>query len=246
LSHARARAPAAYAQARLGRRGRLVGRGHRLLREAGKQLLERAVIAQPAEVADDERAASRRRPAARTEGNDAVACEGVADVLGRTQHGAPERVVTERRLVDQVLGHHRRLVVGARDLLDDDAALAVEFLGVDPGASDEVGEQVGGLAGALRARGDVKRDEIVAGVGVEYGADPGRGIVDIAVGLVLLAALEHKVLKEMSHPVLLGSLGPRTRVERHQDRDRARSLDFDPIEGKAVGEGRLLDFWHRC
>jgi hypothetical protein len=140
-----------------------------------------------------------------------------------------------------VLGHHRRLVVGACDLLDDDTALAVELLGVDPRASDEVGQQVGSLPRALGARGDVKRDEVVAGVGVEDGSDPGRGVVDVAVSLLLLTALEDEVLEEMRHPVLLGSLGARTCVERHEDRDRARSLDLDLVERKAVGEGRLRD-----
>jgi hypothetical protein len=51
-------------------------------------------------------------------------------------------VIAERRLVDQVLGDHRRLVVRAVDLLDHDAALAVELLGVEARAPDEVGQQV--------------------------------------------------------------------------------------------------------
>ena len=66
-------------------------------------------------------------------------------MLGGAQHGTAERVVAEHRLVDQVLGHRRRLVVGARDLLDDDAPLAVELLGVDPRPGDEVGQQIGRL-----------------------------------------------------------------------------------------------------
>ena len=168
-------------------------------------------------------------------------------MLCGAEHGAAQGVIAERRLIDQVLGHHRRLVVGPCDLLDDDAALAVELLGVDPWASYEVGQQVCRLPRALgAARGDVKRDEVVAGVGVEDGSDPRRGVVDVAVGLVLLAALEDEVLEEMRHPVLLGQLGARAGVERHEDRDRARSLDLDLVERKAVGEGRLRDRWHRC
>jgi hypothetical protein len=42
-------------------------------------------------------------------------------------------MVAERGAVDQVLGDHGRLVVGARDLLDHDAALAVELLRVELG-----------------------------------------------------------------------------------------------------------------
>ena len=59
-------------------------------------------------------------------------------------------MLAEHRLVDQVLGLSRRLVVGAGDLLHDDAALAVELVGVDLRAGDEVGEQVGGLQAARR------------------------------------------------------------------------------------------------
>jgi len=229
----------AHQQPRLGRRGGLVGLGQRVRREAAEQLVEGAVVAQPAEVADHERASPRRRPAARAERDDAVARERIPDVLGGTEHGAPQRMIAERRFVDQVLCHHRRLIVGPCNLLDDDAALAVELFAVDPRASDEVGQQVGGLARALGARGDVKRDQVVAGVGVQHGSDTGRGVVDVAVGLVLLAALEDEVFEEVRHPVLLGSLGARTGVERHQHRDRARSLDFDLVERKAVREGRL-------
>ena len=127
--------------------------GSGVRREAAEELVERAVVAESAEIADHERSAARRRPAARAERDDSVARERVADVLGGAEHGAAERVIAERRLVDQVLGHHRRLVVGACDLLDDDAALAVELLGVEPWASDEVGQQVGRLAArARRAR----------------------------------------------------------------------------------------------
>ena len=59
--------------------------------------------------------------------------------------GRPERMIAEHRLVDQVLGDRRRLIVGAGDLLDDDAALAIQLLLVDPRAGDEVGQQVGRL-----------------------------------------------------------------------------------------------------
>ena len=197
------------------------------------------------EVADDERAAARRRPAARAEGDDPVTGEGVADVLGGPEHRAAQRVIAERGLVDQVLGHHRGLVVGARDLLDDHAALAVELVGIDPRPTDEVGQQIGRLQCALRARGDVEGHQIVAGVRVEHGSDALRSLVDVAVGGVLLAALEHEVLEEVGHPVLLRALGASTRVEGDENRHRARAVDRDPVERKSVCERRLRDRWHR-
>ena len=143
----------------------------------------------------------------------------------RAEHRPAERVLAERGLVDQVLGDRRGLIVGARDLLDDDAALTVELGRVDPRPPDEVGQQIGRLGRALGADGDVERDEVVARVRVEHGADPLGGLVDVSVGGVLLAALEHEVLEEVGHPVLLGALGAGARVERDQQRHRAGPLD---------------------
>ena len=68
------------------------------------------------------------------------------------EHRAPERVVAEGGTVDQVLRDGRGLVVGAVDLLDHDAALAVELLGVEARAPDEVGQQVDRRPAALSAR----------------------------------------------------------------------------------------------
>ena len=73
-----------------------------------------------------------------------------AQVLLGAEDGAPERVVAERGLVDQLLGDRRRLVLVALDLLDHDAALAVELVGVDLRAPDEVGQQVDRLQRAPR------------------------------------------------------------------------------------------------
>ena len=171
------------------------------------------------------------------EGEDALAGEGVAQVLGGAQHGAPERVVAEHGLVDEVLGERRRLVLGARDLLDDDAALAVELVGVDLGPRDEIGEQIGGVEAALGPRGDVEGDEVVAGVGVEHGADALGRLVDVAVGRVLLSALEHEMLQKMGHPVLLGALGAGTGVEGGQDGHRARAGHRDAMQPQPVLEG---------
>src|SRR6185295_19399072 len=112
------------------RRGGLVGRGRRQLGEAAEALGDRAVLRHVLEVADDERAAPLARPAALAEGDDALARERAQVVLG-AEDGAPERVVAERGAVDDLLGHGRRLVLVALDLLDDDAALAVELRGID-------------------------------------------------------------------------------------------------------------------
>src|ERR671938_539189 len=81
---------------------------------------------------------------------------------------APPRAPAERGAVDDLLGDRRRLVLVALDLLDDDAALAVELGRVDLRAPDEVGEQVDRVHRGLGADGDVEGDEVVARVGVQH------------------------------------------------------------------------------
>ena len=196
------------------------------------------------EVADEERAAARARPLAPAEGDDRVAAERAQVLLG-AEHGAPERVVAERGPVDQVLGDDRRLVVGARDLLDHDAALAVELLlrRSSGRPTKSVSRSIASPTTSAR-HGDVERDEVVRRVRVEHRAHPLGGLVDLAVVVVLLAALEHEVLEEVGHAVLLGALGARAGLERDEDGHRARAGQVDPVQREAVGEGGGVDLGH--
>ena len=217
------------------RRRGLEGLGAGQRGEALEELADGAVVGHVVEVADDERAAVRARPAALAEGDDRVARERPQVLLG-AEHRAPERVVAERRLVDELLGDRRRLVLVALDLLDDDAALLVELVGVEVRAAGEVREQVDRLHRRLRADRDVEGDEVVRRVGVERPAERLGGVVDVAVVRVLLAALEDEVLEEVRHPVLLGTLRAGAGVEGREDRDRARAVKADAVQGQAVGQ----------
>src|ERR1700728_3093113 len=154
-------------------------------------------------------------------------------------------MLAEGRLVDQVLRHGRGLVVRAVDLLDHDAALAVQLLRVEFGASHEVAQQVDRLRRRLRAHGDVERHEIVTRIGVEHAAQALGRLVDVLVGGVLLPALEHQMLEEVRHPVLLAALGARARIERHEHRQRARARQAHGVHGQAVARhGRCRDVRH--
>ncbi len=226
-----------------GRRHVGLGLGER--REAREALVQLLLGGQMVEVAHEERAPARPRPAALAEGDDRRAREA-PQVLLRAQHRAPQRVLAEGGAVDQVLGDRRGLVVGAVDLLDHHPALAVELLGVDLRAAHEVAQQVDRRCGGLRAHRDVEGDEIVAGVGVQHAAEALRGLVDVGVRRVLLPALEHEVLEEVRHPVLLRALGARPRVERHQRGERARARDRHAVHRQAVGgDGGGGDARHR-
>ena len=112
------------------------------------------------------------------------------------------------------------------------------------GPADEVGQQVDRVAGHLGAAGDVEGHEVVRRVRVEHRAHALGRLVDLAVVVVLLAALEHQVLEEVGHPVLLRPLGAGAGVERHEDGGRPRALDLDPVDREAGGEGRGFDSSH--
>ena len=75
-------------------------------------------------------------------------------------------------------------------------------------------------------------------VGVEHRAHLLGGLVDLAVVVVLLPALEHEVLEEVGHPVLLGALGAGAGLEGDEDGDGARALELDAVEREAVRERR--------
>ena len=106
------------------------------------------------------------------------------------------------------------------------------------GAAHEVREQVDRRRCALGAHGDVEGDEVVAGVGVEHAAEALGGLVDLAVGGVLLSALEHQMLEEMRHPVLLGRLVAGARVERDEHRQRARAGQLHAVDRQPIGLDR--------
>src|SRR5438132_7707133 len=114
------------------RRCGIVRRRLGLAAKAREQLIELTILWQRIEVANGKCGATGGRPAARAKSEDALTRKGVADVLRWAEHRPAEGVIPEHRLVDQVLRDRRGLVIGARDLLDDDTALAVELLAVDP------------------------------------------------------------------------------------------------------------------
>ena len=231
-------------RARLLRRRRLAAAVGRDGGEAAEQLGQVVVVGHGLEVAHQERAALAAGPLARAERDDRLARERAQVLLG-AEDGTAERMVAEGRPVDQVLGEHRGLVLGAGDLLDHHTALAVELGGVDLRAPHEVGQQVDRLGGHLGAAGDVEGHEVVRRVRVEHGAHVLGGLVDLAVVVVLLAALEDQVLEEVGHAVLLGALGARAGVERDQDRQRPGAGQVDPVHRQAVGERRALDLRHQ-
>src|ERR1700744_5949977 len=126
-------------------RGGVKRRGRRQRLKALEQLVGAGVGPQRLEVADRQCRAALRCPLPVTEGDYAVARERFREMLGRAEHRTSERMVTEYRLVDQMLGQGRRLIVVAADLLYDDTTLLVEFRRVKGRPADEIRQQVSRL-----------------------------------------------------------------------------------------------------
>jgi hypothetical protein len=140
-----------------------------------------------------------------------------------------------------VLGNGRRLIIRAGDLLDHDAALALELRGVDQRATGDVCQEVDRCRRRLGADRDVERDEVVARVGVEDRSQTLGGAVHIAVVAVALTPFEHEVFEEMRDAVLRLALGTRAGVEGDQCRQRARPRNRDPVDREAVWSRRCRD-----
>ena len=135
---------------------------------------------------------------------------------------------------------------GARTERAEENGMAhfLEHLVFKGGKSFPTYRDVNETAERLGADGDVERDEVVARVGVQHPAHALGGLIDLAVVVVELAALEHEVLEEVRHPVLLRPLGAGAGVEGDEDRRGACALEGDPVDREPVGGGGGADLRH--
>ena len=150
-------------------------------------------------------------------------------------------MVSEGRLAEQIINQHRRLVVRAGDLLDHDATLLFELLGVEPWPCSEVGQEVRRLDQSIGPRDDPEDHVVLGRVGVETRTQSLGGRVHLSVRRIVLAALEDQVLEEVGGAVLLGPLHPRAGREGNRDGHRPRALDSDAKQGQAVRQLGDLD-----
>src|SRR5581483_370941 len=107
----------------------------------------------------------------------------------------PELEVEE--VVDEVVGR----VLGLRDLLEHDLALAVDFGGVEDRVEEEAGEQLGCHREVLAEHLGVVAGVLLAGERVEHAADRVDFLGDLCRG-ARARALEEQVFDEVGDPVL--------------------------------------------
>ena len=134
-----------------------------------------------------------------------------ADGLARAAHIAPHRLVGPERVVDEQVGEGVRVVVGHRQLFEDDAALALDLVRHEQRGVVHVGEHVErDVEVVARDLGVVERG-LAVGAGVEDAADGLDGAGDHLRLGALLRALEEHVLQEVGGPgdVVVLVPGPR-------------------------------------
>ena len=170
---------------------------------------------------------------ARQEGEQIVAADRL-DGVGRAQHRPAERLAGQRGLLELVEDHVVGRVERLADLLQDDAALALQLVGIEHRVAQDVGHHLDAERHVLlQDRGVVGRD-LAAGIGVEAAAD----ILDLlgdGAGRAGPRALERHVLEHVRHAVQLG----RSRGAcRRRPRCRAR-----PIRPRASRRPRRAGRW---
>ena len=107
---------------------------------------------------------------ARQEGEEIVAADRL-DRVGGAEHRPAERLVGQRGLLelveDQVVGRVERLA----DLLQDDAALALQLVGIEHRIAQDVGHHLDAERHVLLQDRGVVGGDLAAGIGVEAAAD---------------------------------------------------------------------------
>jgi hypothetical protein len=186
--------------------------------------------------------------------DDRVALGGL-DVLGAAADGTAERVVPQDGLEEALARDVARVVVRHGELLEDDAPLGLELVGVDEAGGDHVGEHVDGHAEVAIADLGVVAGVLLGGDGVVLAAHgvEGHGDVERRTGR---RALEEEVLEEVRRPQVARLLVAGADGHPHADRGAAaaghvlaedadaRREDAAPHPGsarRADGELRLVE-----
>ena len=186
--------------------------------------LDDAVVVEVAGGADDD---LRRRVVGAAVGLD-VGDRDRGDHLGLAEHPAPERVLAEDGLGEDVVDPVLGLVVVHRDLLQHHLAL-----GVDVGVGrrqQHFRQQVEDRLGVLVEEAGVQVRRLLAGGGVDRGAEPVEALGDLD-RRVARGPLEQQVLEEVRDPGLRRGLVPGSGPDPEPERDgsdRGNLLGHDP------------------
>jgi hypothetical protein len=172
-----------------------------------------------------------------------VACEVAPDLVGleahhrfrRAENGAADRLVGKGGLGELVEDDVVGRVVGCADFLKDDALFALQFVFLEGGLDQDIGENV-----------DRERDIIAKHAGVIGCGFGRRGGIDFAADILDLLgdvarraagrALEGHMLKKMGDTMLILSFVAGTRLDPDAESDALQMRHGFSDDGKPRGE----------
>jgi hypothetical protein len=137
----------------------------------------------------------------------------------RAENGAAKRLARIGRFEKMVEDEIVRRVERLPDLLNDDAAFALEFLGLEDRVLEDVGEQIDGEREVVAENARIIGRHLMRGMRIEMAAD-GLDLLGDGAGRTALRALEGHVLEKMRDAMLMGALVAGACV--HPDADRGR------------------------
>jgi hypothetical protein len=162
------------------------------------------------------------------------------DHVGRPDHGAPERMMAEDRLREEIVNELLRCVLVHRDLLEYDGPFRVK---VGKGRCERhVGHYVERRLHVGVGHARVDHRVLARGCRVELAAEPVEDLRDLLSG-VGARALEEEVLDEVRDAGLGVGLVSGARPDPEAERDRADArnpLRDDPLARVELGEDVLL------
>ena len=176
------------------------------------------------------------------EGEEIVAADRLDRGRG-AQHRTAERLARECGLLELVEDHVVGRVERLADLLQDDAALALQLVGIEHRVAQDVGHHLDAERHVLLQHRGVVGGDLAAGIGVEAAAD----ILDLLGDGACRAgpgALEGHVLQHVRHAVELGGLVPRTAGDPDAERRRLDLRHLVDRDAQAVRQGGDLDLAH--
>ena len=183
--------------------------------------------------------ARRAVPAGRGSRGRSCACR--THCLLRPDDVPPQWLVPVQKLVVDALEEVARRVVVHVHLLDDDALLPLDLLGVELRVAQHVDEDVESDVAVLRGALDVVPGVLLAREGVELAADRVDLARDVACGRTPFGSLEEHVLGEVRDAVRVARLVAGAGSEHDETGDRLRLRHGRRHDAQAVGEGVLLE-----
>ena len=168
-----------------------------------------------------------------------VAGQGVTgkagDGLDRAENRAADRLVRIGRFLQQIEHQIVGRVLDLADLLDDDAALALQFDRIEGRALQDVAQQIDRKRHVLTQHAGVVGSLLARRIGVQMAPHVLDGLGDVA-GRAIRGALEGHVLEHVGDAVLLDGFGARANADPDADGRRLQPVHGLADDAQTIGQ----------